>query len=610
MRCVGRLTFTAKLDSSIYFQTENEAEIGFRSSRMLGFTVIDENGCTVTDGIGDDVTVLLAEKGNYKLLLHADAQQSASISVLCDDGALAYLMPGVGVLWNHGAEFPLLLAEDTEHELWLLSHADDKTEAVAVIKGVDFGEDVRVICDGVPFSADWYPKLGRRWFWHSACLPAGVCTGFALPKGQKPVRFTAYSRTVVALCEPVQSFRFGALRVTVTDSEGNEIDARIEVFSGNERVAMQDKLCGETDPIYLPAGCYTLKVGHGVFWREELIELCLGEGDTDISVRLSEDVRLPSGWILGELHTHSSLEDATLFPRQVMRAARANGRSFCFMTDKDTDLLDKFGLHDHDLDGKFMAIPGQEIMCNEIHMNVLNPAYRIENPEADDLSRVNHDIEKKIDGWIAEVDRMKAECPCMIMHNHPTHRPEVARNSGYFRSWWASDLHPNDLNLVENCGYPDWFDRLNRGRRLFAAWTGDGHDCTLMYPGKEGVAVYTGGELSDKAIISALENGSFFSTRAPGVVLMISAEGRKVSFVAEAGTPIDTVEVVADGHVKQSVGGDGMSRVEGEITLPVESRWAIVRARLVGCQWDRSTHSFTPFMEAGYDAFTNPVFFE
>jgi len=291
-----------------------------------------------------------------------------------------------------------------------------------------------------------------------------------------------------------------------------------------------------------------------------------------------------------------------------MRAARVNGRNFCFMTDKDIDHLERFGLHECDVPGKFLALPGQEIMCHELHTNVLNPAYRIENPEADNLNQVNPDIEERIAGWLSHVKGMKKKQPCMIMHNHPSHRPEVAQNGQpYFRSWWVSDLFP-EYTLVENCDYSGWFDRLNRGRILYAAWTGDGHDCTLMYPGKEGVIVNTGGELTPEAILRALENGEFFSCRAPGMVLFTEAAGRAVKVFAEAASDIDRVEVIADGRVVKTLPGNGKVLSE-EVSLPDDIHWCIARAKLKGGQWDRETHSFTPFMEAGFDAFTNPLFF-
>ena len=236
---------------------------------------------------------------------------------------------------------------------------------------------------------------------------------------------------------------------------------------------------------------------------------------------------------------------------------------------------------------------------------------------------INTDSEERIARWLAEYRDMKTHRPCLIMHNHPSHRPEVMAGNAYFRSWWVSDTF-HDFNLVENYDYQGWFDRLNHGRVLHGAWTGDGHDCSLMYPGKEGVCVHVGETLTEESVISALERGDFFSTRTPGILLdahigetglggtVFRGEGEPLILSASAAArePIDVVELIVNGKVAETVPGEGKDRMDLSFAVPEDACWALIRVRLTAGQWEQKKHSFTPLMSAGYDAFTNPIFIE
>jgi len=603
------LRFTSEAEATVYFYLPHAAKIGFTADCDTAYRLCDFEGSQLSSGYDKSASFALIGDGNFRLTFIPKGS-SAEIGIFFDEDVIPYIMPGVGVLWEHGGVFPLLLSKNREHRLWVLSSPEDKSKACAVIKGVDHGEDVRLFARGEEYFGDWYPKLNRPWFWHTAELPTSEAVKAELGKPGSDVRFTVYNRAVTALSEPKCELPFGKLIPTVTDEDQNETDARLEIFSDSERIFLCDRLSEDTEPLFLPYGRYRVKASKGLFYGEDEIIADVGALPCEIKLTVPRTVSVPKGWVRGELHTHSSLEDATLFPSQVMRAARANGLGFCFMTDKDVSLISKFGLHDCDKSGVFAAFPGQEIMCHELHTNLLNPSHTIENPEAEDLAAMNFDIEEKIAGWLAEYRDMKKERPCLIMHNHPTHRAEVAkRGQPYFRSWWVSDMFGEDYHLVENCGFEGWFDRLNRGKKIYAAWTGDGHDCTLMYPGMEGICVYTGGELTEKAVIDALENGRFFSCRKPGAFTeLVKLTGRTVRLTVKAALPIERAEIVENGRVTASF--EGGTEIEAEHEIALGTRWCIARVKLSGGDLDEKRHSFTPFMESGYAAFTNPIFWE
>ncbi len=602
------LRLTGEGEATVYFYLPHAASVGFTADGEISYRLCHYDDARLTSGREKSACFDLIGDGNFRLTF-APHGAPADITLQCDADVIPYLMTGSGVLWEHGGVYPLLLKKYSPHTLWTVSSPDDKSEAVAVIKGVEYGEDVKLFAEGAAVSADWYPKLRHPWFWYSAKLTDADMIRADLGEPKSDVRFTVYNRAVTALAEPRCELPFGKLIPRITDKNGDPTDGRIELFVGDERVFLNDRLTEDTEPLFLPYGRYRIKASKGVFWSEVELFADIGAEPCEVTLALSETVILPKGWLLGELHTHSALEDATLFPSQVMRAARANGRQFCFMTDKNVELLDKFGLHDCDKAGVFAAFPGQEIMCHELHTNVLNPSRSINNPEAEDLSAVNFDIEEKIAGWLMQYREMKKERPCLIMHNHPTHRAEVAkRGKPYFRSWWVSDMFDGDYHLVENCGFEDWFDRLNRGKKLFAAWTGDGHDCTLMYPGMEGVCVYTGGEFSAEAVIEALENGRFFSCRKPGAFVYIEKTGdTRIRLTARSPLPIERAEIVENGRVTATF--EGGAAIEADHEIALGTRWCIARVKLSGGDWDEKRHSFTPFAESGFAAFTNPIFF-
>lgn len=639
MTDVQTLAYLANEDAHLFFAVTEPGSVRIETDRTLSMMLTDRNDTPLAmteDGDSHTALFRFSVSGTYRLTLHRDDGERTGIRVFADSTVSPYLMPGVGVVWNHGALFPLLLAAGKGHTVYPLLDPAFPAQTVCV-KGIGYGEAVTLCAaDGGKIGADWYPKMNRSWFWHSAEIAAeGAYISCETPAVPDDLRLTVWHSPLTALTKPTDSgaYRLGKVRLaayeTMENGVAEAIDARYSVYVGNERVAMYDVLAGETPEVLLPEGSYTCVVSHGVCYRAETVKLTVIAAETAaVEVTLVKKIHLPWGYVLGELHTHSAFEDATVFPRQILRAARANGRQFCFCTDKDIDALLAYGVHHCDridpalsVSSQFLGLPGQEVMCHELHMNVLNVDRQIDNPEADNLGEIHPDIEKRIEGWLSAYREMKTRRPCTIMHNHPTHSPQTMQNGmPYFRSWWVTDrfhAHP----IVENFDYQGWFDRLNRGCILYGAWTGDSHDCSLMYPGKEGVCVYVGDTLSADTLIDALEHGRFFSLREPGAFLSLTVDGhgsgdhvqRAVVSVCtvqwECGRTVEAVEVIGDGKViakAEKCGGSGTET----FPIPAKMHWVLARIRLSDSMWEERTHSFTPLMTAGYDAFTNPVWID
>ncbi len=607
----------------------------------LTVSVKTENG-TVTGG---QIQFTLPQAGNYTCTLSKDGGGRRTFCITVTEGILPYLMPGVGVVWNHGALFPLLLASGEGHTLYPLTEeaipdagwtlSEELVSPVAVIKGIPQGEKAKFHewdgCKILP--TDWHPKLGRDWFWHSAqltCRPGFLrCE---LEPAASDVRFTLWHSPLTALLPPDNPLHTGHVTLSCTDEDGNPLDARYTFSIGDETVGQHDILRTEPGKITLPAGQYRLTVTHGHTFAplETTVQIHTGVNMV-VALRLHRLFALPPGWVYGDLHFHSAFEDATAFPDQVMRAARACGCSFCFQTDKDMDALLSWPIHrwdvpslspDYITSGAFLGLPGQEIMCQELHMNVLNTNRQFVNPEADNLSKVNPDIRGKIASWLDTYRQMRQSHPCLVMHNHPSHRPEVMANgAGYFRSWWVSDLF-EDFVLVENFDTRGWYDRLNRRRKLFGCWTSDSHDCALACPGSEGVCVYVGDALTEETLLDALEKGRFFALRSPGLYMNLTVDscttamGRvfpkpvPLTLEVRAALPVEKVEWVVNGKtVRTDTQAEDSPTWQGSFTPAEGALWCHAKVKLKGSGWVEETHSFTPLMCEGFDGYSNPVFF-
>ena len=612
------LAFTGEKDALIFFDAAAGDTVALRVSAPIEARFTDDHGREIARGL----SCTFEKAGVYRALLAGDGGGRRTVEIEHGAGTLPFLMPGTGIVWDHGQLYPLLLAGERAHTVYMMNNPAFG-RAVCCVKGAPNDERVRLSDESGALAMDWYPKLGRQWFWESAQVRSrDTWLRLDLQTGGRDTRVTLTHSGAALLSRPDRPTRTGVVTLEAMDEAGGRIDARFEMWIGDERVYMEDVLRDETARAVLPEGAYRLRVTRGVRCAPFETEVCVTDGgETAVRARLHERLVLPRGWALGELHCHSSFEDATLFPTETMRAARANGLNFCFQTDKDVEKLLEYGVNMCDLPGEFVGIPGQEIMCHELHMNVLGVDRTIDNPEADDLNAVNHDIEAKIARWLDEIHAMQARRVTTFMLNHPWHRPEtMRRGQPYFRSWWVADVF-REFHIVENFDYERWFDRLNRGRRLFGAWTGDGHDSAAMYPGREGVCVYVGDALSEESVIRAVDAGRFVSLRYPGVFVDLTAGGARVGETAKSaetatvtlsgcGT-VDALELIADGKVVETRGNFALETGEMRretFAIPESAAWILARVRMKDTGWDERLYSFTPLMCAGCDAFTNPIF--
>jgi len=317
------------------------------------------------------------------------------------------------------------------------------------------------------------------------------------------------------------------------------------------------------------------------------------------------------GWVCGDHHVHSYFEDGGQSPEKIARAARAEGLNYVFLTDEPEPLLD-YGLNRWDEAGRFLALPGQEIATEVVHMNALNTRRNV-GKASDEIA-----------DWLKEVEAQSMpEHPTTLMLNHPSHITGVEERQAYFRSWWVADRYDKVL-LVENYDFPSWFERLNLRRRLTGLWTTDGHDVAFLPPGKKRTYVFVGEEFSEGALMEALTRGRCFNTRYPGAWLTLTVNGAMMGDTAkpddegmltvevfcEATRPIECVELISDGQIAHVWYGEDSIRLKADIQLQSGMMWLLAKAFIHDREWEKDGHSMEPIMASGCVAFTNPVWVE
>ncbi len=603
---------------SFSFSGKREALLFLYVSEKAAFSC--DCDYTTQDAFGNPAEVTVP--GLYRLWFHK-APEPREITFCWEDGVFPFLIPGPGIVASHfECTPPALRFAGGQTVSFAIPLAPGQSTAYFAIEGYNCkAAPVSFFGDGAPISAKWYPSSPAPYCCTKVPAKSLISAKVRLAYD---TRITVWEGNPMFLENAPDTLPMATLRLAARDKRGEALDARFEVYAGDELVLQRDVLVGEDCIVTLPEGTYHLRAHHGFRYSEAHFELTLKAGETScVSAALTELLPLPRGWAWGDCHVHSVFEDAAPMPDQNLRAARATGSHFMFQTDKDVDELLAFGVSHADKDGVFVGMPGQEIMCHELHMNVLNTPWQV--PEAYSPSdKVQPDICEKIGSWLAEIEAMGKTQPVGFMLNHPSHS-EATRSrpaQGYFRSWWVMDRFPA-FRMVENCDYPGWFDLLNRGERITALWTTDSHDCSRLYAGKKGCCVYVGDTLTKEAVINGLTAGHVFSARHPGAILLLSVNGASMGDIAHVGSgtamahvsartvvPIETIEIIANGFVVTTIPGEGKTSLDVDTALPADAHWAMARLRLRGGDWAEDSHSFEPLMTAGFAAFTNPVYIE
>lgn len=578
-------------------------------------------------------TVLLTNTTSGNAWVHRWGSSSLPVAagtlreVRPDEGALPFVIPGPGGVPSHlPRREPRLLFAGRDQgqgeglELWidvpagldvLTFHASGMARDGGMV-GWDgqTTEPFQWRCPGCGWMTAEWPVEGR---------PGLLHLRLAVPSGA--FRFTCAEGLPLLLRRPGESLAYAFVEAELSDPETlRSLDGRVSVWRGGEMLAVRDVLGGETARIALPPGAWTVRAEHGFEFFPETNEIRLSPGAVRrLDFPLRRRLRPEEGWVWGDQHMHCYHNDGAHAPRDLMRAARAQGLHYAFLSDSPEAFAD--GGSSCDETGRFVAMPGQEVdtpFCHCCGLNVQG-----------DLPHLPYGVRAdRYPGppqWLEVIERQRqANRPCLLQLNHPSHRGDVmARwNLGYFRSWWVADEHPNEVAVVENFDFPSWFDRLTRGRRLAGMWNTDTHDAVRYPPGSCRVGLFTHGRLTPPAILDAMRRGRAFCTRAPGALLYLEVDGHLPgdtlrggngstgSIRARSNVPIERIEIVQEGRVVHVIPGENRAAIDA--TFPVERKagqWVLALLH-ADAPYPDNDHCGNPFDLSGVLAFTNPVFLQ
>ena len=536
------------------------------------------------------------------------------------EGVYPFMIPGPGIVPSHFTipEPKLrLLGSGRGQRLWFDVPGDVEMVTLQTWLPVD-ACPTATAPDGTHVALEWLPA---KCAYHAAQLvTTGRAGWWSIPfeAPERECQFTIWEGLPLFFEPPPSRFPYARIEVESMDETGAAIDARVEVFQENERLTILDALAGETAVRFVPPGSAEVRVSCG-FERVPAIH-CVrvhSGSTTEIQSQLRPYIQREDGWVCGDHHLHSWREDGGQSPETIARAARAAGLDYAFITDRPEPVMDD-GCQQHNLPGKFLAMPGQELGNPDCHMNALNTRQTLDCPE---YGEAPADYPGAAE-WLPQVAAQSSdEHPTALMLNHPTHVPETMERHAYFRSWWVADEH-DEIVLVENCDFDSWFERLNAGRRAVVLWTTDSHDVAFLPPGDRRTYVHVGRDLTEQAVLDGLLAGRCFNTRRPGALLFLTVSGAMPGQVVPPGSEeldveircratrlIERVELVGDGRVLRMFRGMGSMTLDAKTSIAGEGlHWLIARAYVMEEPMPENGHTGTPFDRAGCVAFTNPVF--
>lgn len=546
--------------------------------------------------------------------------------VRLDEPSLPFVIPGPGGVTSHlPRQAPRLLFAGRDQgqadlvELWLdvprdldvLTFHAAGLARDAVTVGWD-GQDPEGFawrCPGCNWMTAEWPVEGR---------PGLLAIRIVVPAG--PFRFTNADGLPLLLRRPTDPFAYAVIEAELRDPETlRPLDGRISVWRGEELLAVRDVLAGEVARLATIPGAATIRAEHGIEYLVEANEVRLAPGSCRrLDFPLRRRLRPEEGWIWGDQHMHCYHNDGAHSPTALMRAARAQGLHYAFLSDSMAAFAD--GGSSCDQTGRFLGMPGQEVdtpFCHCCGLNVLEDLPHL--PYGARADRYPGPTQ-----WLEVIERQReANRPCLLQLNHPSHRGDVMARwpLGYFRSWWVADEHP-EVTVVENFDFPSWFDRLSRGRHLAGMWNTDTHDAVRYPPGSCRVGLFTHGRITPPAILDAMRRGRAFCTRAPGALLYLEVEdkmpgdtvrgGQQLAGAirAQCAVPIQRIELVQQGRVVHTIPGE--ERTELDATFAVnrsEGQW-VLALLYATAPYPDNDHCGTPFDVSGVLAFTNPIYLQ
>lgn len=242
------------------------------------------------------------------------------------------------------------------------------------------------------------------------------------------------------------------------------------------------------------------------------------------------------------LHTHSTVSDGKLSPKEAKEAYKAKGYQVLAITDHNI-IADHSSLTDPD----FLMLTGVEINFNsdQYRFRFDGPVYHLNL-----ISKQPHNLwspsqpprkypgglpyEEKVNWQYMDtsyspdaVNAMIAkanEMGFLVMYNHPTWSCQSYPDYAPLKGLWGVELRNGECHLIDENNKLVFKDLLNLGKRIFPVGTDDMHNPEFV--GKAWIMLGAE-ELSYNSVINALEKGDFYMSCGPEIS-DLTVEGNKL----------------------------------------------------------------------------------
>ena len=292
------------------------------------------------------------------------------------------------------------------------------------------------------------------------------------------------------------------------------------------------------------------------------------------------------------LHSHSTVSDGVHTPKEMMEYYRAHGYAILALTDHEL-LVDHSDLNRED----FLMLPGYEYAFVE---DVPYPQARtielnLYPRKPGEIKQICFNPKNVLHGekwrcetlpYVGEIfDRSyNLECMQMVIDearkndflvslNHPGYSMVAPEFFGQLKGLFAMEIH-NQGSFYNSCDYnPQMYQQILRMGHKISSIAADDNHAAYVYDDQEdkrpwGFTMIKAESLTHEAVISALEQGNFYSTQGPEIYDLYLEDG-KVIIECE---PVKSIIMhTCFRHYGQKHASVGETITQAEFSIPNDS---------------------------------------
>jgi hypothetical protein len=296
-------------------------------------------------------------------------------------------------------------------------------------------------------------------------------------------------------------------------------------------------------------------------------------------MRSANPFTAPGHWFKGSLHIHSTSSDGERTPEEVLDWYHSRGYHFLALTD-------------HDVLSKPQVVAADLITIGGIEVEGFDPVSGL-------YHLVGLGVQHAPDMGVREVLALQeaihrlAAVSRLVSLAHPYWSGQMSRDLLDMEGCFALEVYNGGCEVDDCKGYSNvhWDDLLAAGRRLYGLAVDDAHWRNGSKDAGLGWVWVKAPELSQEAILDALEQGRFYASSGPQIY-GVSLDGDRVHVRC---SPAVAVDFVGNGpYSRRITAPHGGTLTEASHSL--HARQSYVRVAVLGAE--------------GGQAWSNPTFLE